>query len=228
MSMSGGIFQRIQHTNADNQFWEGILKWYAENARDYPWRRTSNPYYVLMAEFLLQQTHVRKMQDVYDKLLAEYPSPQDLAQADISEVEQIIKPIGLKYRAGRLKKCAEIICQEFSGRVPDAPEKLRKLPGVGSYICDAVLCYAFGFTTVPIDTNVIRLFCRYFGYKSDRSRPRTDKKLSEAIRQKFNLFSSTRDPNLAVLDFAGLICTAKGPLCQECCLKYKCRMLEAC
>jgi len=208
-------------TDRINKFWGCLLKWHNENARDYPWRRTKNPYYVLTAEFLLQQTHVRKVSEVYERFLSKYPTPRHLAAAELMEASDIIKPIGLTYRAERLKKCAEIICREFSGEVPNTAEQLRRLPGVGSYICDAVLCYAFGFSTVPIDTNVIRLFCRYFGFKSEKARPRDDALLAENIRNLYQ-FENTRIPNLAVLDFAAAICTAKKPRCQNCPLRINC------
>lgn len=197
-------------------FWSGILRWYSRYGRDYPWRRTSYPFHILCAEFLLQQTHVRKVQKVYDELIKAYPSPRQLAEADLCDVERIIQPIGLRYRAKRLKRCSEIICSEFSGKVPDSSDQLQKLPGVGSYICDAVLCYGFGQNTIPVDTNVIRVFCRYLGFKSDKPRPRTDKILAEKIRKMYKGLDSTRNANLAVLDFAGLVCTANRPKCEEC------------
>lgn len=203
-------------------FWDGIITWYGIYGRDYPWRRTVNPFHILIAEFLLQQTNVRKVQEVYEIFITKYPIPKQLADADISEVEGIINPIGLNYRAGRLKKSAEIICSDGKGEVPASADELRHLPGVGPYIADAVLCYAFGLKTVPIDTNVIRLFCRYFGLRSDKSRPRTDRQLSEKIRQHYRLFDSTRIPNLAVLDFAGIECTAKRPSCEQCCISAEC------
>lgn len=203
------------------KFWEGILDWYSKNSRDYPWRKTINPFHVLIAEFLLQQTHVRKVQEVYERFIDEYPAPAYLAQAQLFKVERIIKPLGLSYRANRLIKCAEIICSEFGGRVPNSSEQLKKLPGVGSYISDAVLCYAYGKPTIPIDTNVIRVFCRYFGLKSDKSRPRTDTVLAECIKG-FYQFENTRIPNLAVLDFAGTVCTAKKPNCDQCNASAEC------
>lgn len=203
-------------------FWNGIITWYFKHGRDYPWRKTADPFHILIAEFLLQQTHVRKVQEVYYEFISKYPTPKDLAEADLSEIESIIQPLGLKYRAERLKNCAEIICFKFNGAVPKCSELLKELPGVGSYICDAVLCYAFGFRTVPIDTNVIRVFCRYFGFRSDKPRPRTDSVLVEKIREMYKGFDSTRVPNLAVLDFAGIVCTAKKPKCQQCPISVGC------
>ena len=119
-------------------------------------------------------------------------------------------------------RSAEVICRDYSCRVPDNPGDLKKLPGVGPYICDAVLCYAYGCRTVPIDTNVIRVFSRCFNLVSDKARPRTDPILAEKIRLLFKEFKNTRMPNLAVLDFAAVVCTAKNPKCGQCPLGGSC------
>lgn len=209
-----------------SSFWRKLLDWYREHGRDFPWRRTQDPFLVLMAEMLLQQTHVRKVQPVYEALAALYPTAADMACADSRHLEALIQPLGLAYRAQRLKRCAQAICSDFDGWVPADYRELTRLPGVGPYIADAVLCYAFGQATVPIDTNVLRLFTRYFGLTSQRSRPRTDPVLAEAVR---NLFprGETRQANLAVLDFAAAICTARRPACGTCPAARSCRAARA-
>ncbi|QOT08458.1 A/G-specific adenine glycosylase [Paenibacillus sp. JNUCC32] len=212
----------------DYFFWRELLAWYAENGRHhFPWRNTKDPYRILLAEFLLQQTHVRKVEDVYEQLLFNYPNLSDLSKANIVTLEGIIAPIGLKYRAARLIKTAEIICSQYNGKVPNDYNELRKLPGIGDYIANAVLCYAFDQPVVPIDTNVIRLFTRYFGYTSKNRRPRMDKELASKIRAHFEGMGSTRTANLAVLDLAGLICTAKKPHSTECPLSRYCLDLSS-
>ncbi len=128
----------------------------------------------------------------------------------------VVKTLLGQGTAPRLVNCARIIVNKFNGRVPDTEEELLQLPGVGQYISNAVLSYAFDKPTVPIDTNVIRLFSRYFCLTSDKSRPRSDSKLAANIRMLFRNFDSTRIPNLAVLDFASVICTARNPRCPEC------------
>ncbi|GED13746.1 HhH-GPD family protein [Aneurinibacillus migulanus] len=203
-------------------FWNEILNWSQEHGRDFPWRRTNNAFHVLIAEFLLQQTNVRKVEEVYQEILETYPTPGQLADADISELERIIAPIGLIYRAARLKKAAGIIYHEHSGKVPDNEKELKQLPGVGDYIVNAVLCYGLGKPMVPIDTNVIRLFSRYFGYQSAKKRPHTDRELAVKIRKHYRRFSDTRAANLAVLDFAAHICTARNPKHETCPIRHTC------
>ncbi|MBE9917871.1 A/G-specific adenine glycosylase [Paenibacillus donghaensis] len=210
-----------------------MLEWYNVNGRHHlPWRNTKDPYHILLAEFLLQQTHVRKVEKVYEQLLQKYYDVGELANAMVDDLVTIIAPIGLKYRAERLIKSAKIICSQYNGKVPNDYNELRKLPGIGDYIANAVLCYAFDQPVVPIDTNVIRLFTRYFGYTSNRPRPRMDKELASKIRAHFEGMDSTRVANLAVLDLAGLICTANKPQSKQCpllahCLDYLSRQFES-
>ncbi len=204
-------------------FWNNLFDWYTLYSRNWlPWRTADNPFHILTAEFLLQQTHVRAVEEVYCRLLELYPGPEKMAAADVSELQYIMHPLGLNYRAERLKRCAEAICRDYEGKVPWCREQLISLPGVGEYIADAVLCYAFGEPTVPIDTNVIRLFTRYFGLISTKARPRTDKVLAEEIRVLYSGFEKTRDANLAVLDFAAAVCSARKPTCFSCPLSIRC------
>lgn len=199
-----------------------MFQWHQHNHKNYPWRNTINPYYILVAEFLLQETHVRKVQDAYLNICNTYTDVESLAIASLDEIQLIIKPIGLAYRAERLKGCANSIVKDYGGNVPGTKKELLTFPGVGQYIANAALCYAFDKATVPIDTNVIRLFCRYFGFTSSYSRPRTDGKLAEIIRKQFSYFTSTRDANLAVLDFVSSVCTARKPSCTSCPLENSC------
>lgn len=196
-------------------FWESLLSWFSINGRVFPWRKTNDPYRILIAEILLQQTNVRKVVGVYIEFIKKWPSIEALLTAELLEVEKIIEPIGLKTRSKRIIKCAEKITCHFNGDIPQNREDLLSLPGVGDYTADAVLCYAWGKPTVPVDTNVIRVFKRFFGLESKASRPRNDKKLKKRI-EGFFCFKETRRANLAVLDFGGTVCLSVKPLCNEC------------
>jgi len=206
----------------DNNFWEPIMAWFEGNARDYPWRNTTDPFHILIAEILLQQTNVRLVPDTYTSVVNKYPTPIILSAAEELTLIQEIKHLGLKYRAGRLIHIAEDLCRKYNSIVPNSKTELLNLVGVGDYISDAVLCYAYAKPTVAIDTNVFRLFLRYFGFNSDCSRARTDKVLRSKIREQY-CFKATRKPNLAVLDYASVICTAKKPACELCNLRFTCR-----
>jgi A/G-specific adenine glycosylase len=204
-----------------NYFWENILNWYYDNKREFPWRKTDNPFYILIAEILLQQTNVRKVEPVYNEIINSYKVPSELRNADLNDLKRTIKPLGLLYRAERLINISEIITNEYNGEIPSYKSALKSLPGIGDYIADAVLCYGFRKNTIPIDTNVIRLFSRFFGLKSSYSRLRNDKELLNQIRNLYD-FKDFREPNFAVLDFAAEVCSAKKPKCSECIVKNKC------
>jgi len=203
-------------------FWNTLKTWFNQNHRDYPWRHTADPYYILLAEFLLQQTHVRKVEEVYYSLLNQFPTIKDLSKASESQLINLISPIGLIYRAQRIKSTANQVYFNYDGKIPDNFEDLMSLPGVGHYIANAVLCYAYHQKTVPIDTNVIRLFIRYFNLSSDKPRPRTDKVLASQIRQLYIFDFDYRTANWAILDFAGLVCTMIKPKCLDCPLNIHC------
>lgn len=212
--------------NLKDYFWRRLIKWYQSNAREYPWRKTSDPYHILLAEFMLQQTHVRAVSETYLKVVARFPRPELVAGCNVQEIKELLEPLGLFYRGDRIKRCCEIICKDYSGQVPNRRDELLNLLGVGEYIADAVLCYGYGEPTIPIDTNIIRVFGRFFGLESSKSRPRTDRELLQRIRDCYPQTASTRDVNLAVLDFASAVCTAKKPDCRRCIVRKGCIKLE--
>lgn len=213
MSTQEGI--KIQNFQAK------LLCWFAKNKRDFPWRHTSNPYHVLLAEFLLQQTNVRKVPAVYNELLERYPSVKDLAEASEAELRETVGKLGLSYRAERLKKTAQRAVDLYHGTIPGAKEELLKLPGVGEYIANAVLCFAFGRETPLVDTNIVRILRRVFGVNSSRPRPRTDKELWAKTASLIPK-GKAREFNLALLDFAALVCTHYNPKCSTCPVKDLC------
>ncbi len=202
-------------------FWTVILNWHLEAQRSFPWRHTRNPFHILTAEILLQQTNAELALPAYIEFIKQFPTAADLAEADIQDVINVIRPIGLVYRAKRLKQCALQLESRHRGRVPNSRQALLSLPGVGPYIADAVLCYGFDQPTIPIDTNVIRVMSRFFNLTSKKSRPRTDPELASAIAVHYPTPVS-RQENLAVLDFAALICTARVPQCSACQLSGMC------
>ena len=159
------------------QFQQKIINWYKSYGRDFPWRKTSDPYKILIAEFLLQKTHVRKVEDVYTCLLSKYPSIEHLAISDVVEVLDIIKSLGFYNRAERLTKIAKEISGTYSGHIPNEYETLLGFRGIGKYIATAVMVFAFEDKRVIVDTNVIKVFKYELGYSSEKKRPRTDDNL---------------------------------------------------
>lgn len=198
-----------------------LLGWGKDNLKKYPWRNTSDPYKTLISEILLHKTDSKKVEKSYPKFIEKFPTVYELYKAEDKEINSIFKDIGLFYRGPRLKKIAEQIVNHFKGNIPNRKEDLVSLYGVGDYICNAVLCFAFKKKVPIVDTNVIRIYERVFGIRSSKSRARDDKEIwdyAENMLPKENFV----EYNYTLLDFASEICKAKKPLCVICHLKDIC------
>jgi A/G-specific adenine glycosylase len=208
--------------NKRTSFIRKLSRWFRKNHRSYPWRNTQNPYEILISEFLLQKTNADLALQTYKQVLKIYPTPKSLARASLSKLERIILPIGLSYRAERLIRVAKHLVKEFSGQIPQTRKELLKLYGVGLYISNAILCFAYDKRVAIIDTNIIRIFSRVFGVKSNFKRPRTDTNIERQI-EFFLPMKSPREFNYALLDFGAAICTAKRPKCNFCPVNDLCK-----
>ena len=208
-------------------FAEELLTWYAKNKRDFSWRRTKDPYKILVAEMMLQKTTSKQVAELFDRFIEEYPSPEALAKASISEIEEMITPLGIEHRrAYRFKNWAQEIVEKHDGQVPRRKKELTSLHGVGDYIANAVLCLAYDENEPLLDANAVRVLQRFFGIKSPKARARTDKALWETYG-KMIPNGKARDFNLAVIDFAALVCTAKNPKHDVCPVSRACQFIKS-
>jgi A/G-specific adenine glycosylase len=196
-------------------FQQAILDWYEMNHRGYSWRGQTDPYKILVSEIMLQQTNADRVSPVYQRFIQRYPSIRELAQAGLPDLMTIIKPIGLSYRAHRLKRVAERLIAEYDGDFPAREEALLALPGIGQYIANAILCFAFDKKVAMVDVNVVRLYHRVFGITSEKARPRDDCKLWEFAQEMLPV-NKYKEYNLALIDLSAQICTPQKPKCEEC------------
>jgi A/G-specific adenine glycosylase len=143
-------------------FQQELLAWYAAEGRDLPWRRTSDPYAILVSEIMLQQTQVRTVVPYYERFLARFPTLAALAAAPLAEVKAITDPLGYKVRGERLKRIAETAMERYGGTLPRSEEELLALPGIGRYTAGAIRSFAFREDAPILDTNVLRLLVRVF------------------------------------------------------------------
>ena len=197
-----------------------VIRWFNKNKRDYPWRETHDPFRVLIAEMMLRRTKADQVKQVYDRLFAEYPSIEAMANAGDEELEQILYPLGLKWRTPAFGLVAREVQAKYQRRIPETREELTTLPGVGEYIAGAVLSVAYGKKEWMVDSNIVRLFRRYFGIKTSKE-GRRDKHVVELAKA----YVSGKDPrkaNLALLDFAALMCLPRNPRCTKCSLSSTC------
>ncbi|MCR8454584.1 MAG: A/G-specific adenine glycosylase [Crenarchaeota archaeon] len=206
-------------------FTQKIVEWYKIHGdHNLPWRNTKDPWAILVAAFLLRKTTVQQVIKIYEKFLEKYSSPEAILKADVSEIENTIKPLGIeRLRSQHLVMLAREVIEKFNGKIPCSKEQLKELPGVGDYIASEVLLASYGKPEPLLDRNMLRIFERVFGIKSTKKRPHTDPLMWE--------FANTIMPkepevakifNYGVLDFARKICTIKNPKCKICILKDIC------
>lgn len=198
-----GIFQRK------------LLKWYAKNGRDLPWRKTRDPYHILVSEMMLHQTQVDRVVPKYHEWLAQYPTFEALAKALVEEVKELWRPLGYNFRPGRLHQIAKYVVNHLDGKFPDTLQKIITLRGIGRYTAGAILSFAFHKDAPIVDTNTRRVIQRIFDISGNSMRAPVKKqiwKLAETIipRGKAHIF------NQALLDFGALVCKARKPDCQSC------------
>jgi len=201
-----------------------IITWFGQNKRSLAWRETKDPYCILVAEILLQQTDAKKVSLTYPEFIQRYPNASALAEAEAENIQRFISKIGLNYRTQRLVNIAKDINDKFAGSIPDSEAELMKLPGVGRYIANAVLSAAFGMKTAVVDTNIVRILERFFGTRSRRPRARTDPEFWSIARSLLpRRPADCRDWNYALIDFCALVCTYYNPKCLECMCAKRCR-----
>jgi A/G-specific adenine glycosylase len=202
-------------------FQRRLLAWYAAHGRDLPWRRTRDPYRVLVSEIMLQQTQVDRVLPKYREFLARYPSLRRLARAPVDEVRRLWYPLGYNARPARLHGIACESVARYGGRLPASREALRELPGIGRYTAAAVLAFAYGRDEAILDTNVRRVLTRVFLGPRRTRRLRGDRALWDLAA---HLVPAGRgyDFNQALMDFGATWCTPRRARCAPCPMRGFC------
>jgi len=203
-------------------FQRRLLAWYAVHQRDLPWRKTRDPYKILVSEIMLQQTQVDRVIPKYHQFLARYPTVKTLARAKAAELRRLWYPLGYNVRPLRLRRIAQRTLRDHDGRIPHSYDGLLAMDGIGRYTAGAVLSFAFEQDAPIVDTNVARLLSRYFGLTRTRRGSSTQRRLWQLAtavipRGKGYLI------NQAMMDFGAMICTARAPQCPSCVLRRTCR-----
>ena len=212
--------------NPSKQEWfrRQLRNWGKKHRRDFPWRRTKDPYALLVAECLLQQTEATRVVPVYEQFLCQYPTVRDLASASLADLSELLHPLGFHFRAARLSQLAQQILQDYGRKIPDSEGELLKLPGVGKYIARSLCANTFDQPLAVLDTNVARILERFFGLEGGRVKSR-DKMLWDAA-QEVAPPTEVSQWNLILLDFGAAVCTAVAPHCQDCPLQPQCNFIS--
>ena len=204
-----------------DEFRRRLLAWYAEYGRDLPWRNTDNPYHVLVSEIMLQQTQVDRVIPKYHEFLEKYPDVERLADAPTEEVKETWKPLGYNIRPVRLQMIAREVQAEYGGTIPDTPEELQKLKGIGKYTAGAVSCFGYNKAVPLVDTNVDRVLQRVFFGKNASESSKEEKQVWELAAELVPQ-ENAYDYNQALMDFGATVCMARKPLCLVCPMKDIC------
>jgi A/G-specific adenine glycosylase len=198
-----------------------LAAWFQRHARDLPWRRNRDPYAIWVSEVMLQQTQVAAVVPYFERFLQAFPTINALAAADEQAVLRLWEGLGYYRRARDLHRTARQLAANHGGSIPDDPDALRGLPGIGRYTLGAVLSQAFDRRLPILEANSRRVLCRFLGYRDDPSSGPVQRRLWQAA---LHLLPARRvgDFNQALMELGALVCTPVGPDCAACPLARHC------
>jgi A/G-specific adenine glycosylase len=187
-----------------------VLGWYRVEARALAWRSTRDPWWVLVSEIMLQQTQAARVEPLWLAFCERFPTPADLAVAPVGDAMTLWRGLGYNRRAINLHRAASAIVARHDGRVPSDLAALQELPGIGDYTARAVLAFAFGRDTGPVDTNVARVLSRA-AHGAPLGRASLQRLADDLVPP-----GEGRDWSQALMDLGASICTARAPRCDAC------------
>ena len=201
---------------------EALIAWYDEHGRTLPWRAEgTSPWSILLCEVMSQQTPVDRVVPAWHDWIARWPGPAELAEASPAEVLRAWGKLGYPRRALRLKECAQAIVDRHGGEVPSDVEDLLALPGVGDYTSRAVVAFAFARAVPVVDTNIRRVIAR-----ADRGEAEAPPPSRRELKDMERLMPAGDREGVrfcaAVMELGALVCSARGPRCEECPLAERC------
>ena len=212
--------------STDRAFSRRLRAWYRANGRDLPWRRTRDPYRVLVSELMLQQTQVSRVLDYYDRFLERFPSLGDLARARPRQVREAWDGLGYYARARNLHRLARDVTQRGTApneTLPADPARLRELPGVGEYTAGAVASFAYERRAELVDTNVARVLRRAFAPDADFKTAAGKRAIWDIARRLLpRTGRATWTHNQALMELGALVCTARLARCGACPVRRHC------
>ncbi|MFQ3546251.1 A/G-specific adenine glycosylase [Halobacillus rhizosphaerae] len=217
--------ERIQHIAGKfdkTKFQTQLINWFTQDQRILPWRENQDPYRVWISEIMLQQTRVDTVIPYFNNFLTKFPTPEALAEADEQEVLKAWEGLGYYSRARNLQNAVREVVEKYEGIVPNDPDLLGELKGVGPYTKGAILSIAYDQPEPAVDGNVMRVLSRVLKVEDDIAKQST-RKLFEGLI--YHLISK-QDPssfNQGLMELGALICTPKSPSCLLCPVQNQCR-----
>lgn len=210
VGLKSSFFQRV------------MIAWFKTNGREFPWRKEIDPYKILMAEVMLQRTRANQVVPVYEDFIDQFPILESVILASPDKIDKYMRKLGLLWRTDSLMKMVRTISDEYNGVVPSNRDELLSIPGIGNYIADALIVFAFGGRRIVIDTNIVRIVSRFFGLKikgeirHNKEFVRFCQSLAEQIPAE-----QIKSFNWALIDHPSIVCKPI-PCCESCPLSSKC------
>src|ERR1700690_1314001 len=208
------------------RFQSRLLAWYRANGRKLPWRRTRDPYRILVSEVMLQQTQVDRVKGYYRRFVRRYPPFDDLAAASEPAVRESWEGLGYYARARNLHATARRVVDEHGGKLPDDAQVIRRLPGIGRYTAGAVLSIAYGKDEPILDTNAARVLTRVFAVRPRGGKSALQRRLWETAAR-VTPSGAAGDFNQAIMDLGATVCHPRKPKCPTCPVRRECDMRAA-
>ena len=212
-----------QHAARTRLFSRRLLAWFRRHGRDLPWRRTRDPYRIVVSEFMLQQTQVGRVEQYYPRFLKQFPTVEALAGAKPGQVREAWEGLGYYRRAANLHRLARDLMRDHAGRIPGSMEVLRSLPGVGRYTAGAVASFAFERAVPAVDTNVARVLRRAFHPRAGSDAAGQATLWNTAARLHSRPGPRAWALNQAIMELGATICTARVAKCGKCPVRGECR-----
>lgn len=203
-------------------FSQALVDWFRAKGRDYPWRRTSDPWAILVSEVMLQQTTIPTVLARYETWMAQFPTPAHLAVVNEEEALRSWEGLGYYRRIRSLQAAALAICERHGGRFPETEADIRALPGIGDYTAGAILSFAYNRPAPLVDTNVSRVFARVFNDNTPIDSPAGRKKHWQLAARLVHR-TAPRAYNSALMELGQTVCTSGAPLCLLCPVRPWCR-----
>jgi A/G-specific adenine glycosylase len=203
-----------------------LLHWYEHQGRSLPWRGQADPYAIWVSEIMLQQTRVETVIPYFERWMARFPTIAALAAASEQEVLSLWEGLGYYSRARSLWRAARQVVADYGGRLPDDPDALQKLPGIGRYTAAAIASLAFGRDVPALDGNLRRVFARLFDVETPADTPAGEALLRSLVQANLPP-GRAGDYNQALMDLGATLCLPRKPHCSLCPLVDLCRAAAA-
>lgn len=214
---------RVDPLSRTPAFQREVVEWFEAEGRDYPWRRTRDPYAVLVSEMMLQQTQIATVlgRRYFENWLEKFPTVEILAQASEAELLRAWEGLGYYRRARNLQRAAQVVVRDHGGVFPSSVEELESMPGLGRYTAGAVATFAFGAAVPIVDANIARVLARLFNFREEIDSASGQAFLWETAAALVPR-KQARAYNSGLMELGQRLCSSRAPQCGQCPVQTHC------